>query len=142
MPYFHKNFYDNFGCINKYTQNNTDYNYLTCDKENIVSIWETDVDVDVSEQSDFYGCLNQQCCEAMISFVKGKFNFLAAFCIVAFFFILVAIMTAQYMHKKIKKYHTQILSHKHDNILFIFMIAFTIGLSAWIVVMLPEGPSG
>ena len=78
----------------------------------------------------------------MISFVKGKFNFLAAFCIVAFFFIMVAIMTAQYMHKKIKKYHTQILSHKNDNVLFILMIAFTIGLSAWIAFMIPEGPSG
>lgn len=141
MPFFHKSLFENFGCKNKYAQNNTDYTYLTCDKENIVSIWETGVGVDVSEKSDFYGCLNKYCCDAMIGFVKGKFNFLATFCIVAVFFLLVSIMTSQYMHKKIKKYHTQILSHKKDNYIFIFMLFFTVILSAWILVKSPKGPS-
>ena len=94
MPYFHKNFYESFGCMNKYTQNTTDYTSLTCEKEAISTIWETTVDIPVDDQNDFYGCLNEKCCAAMISFVKGKFNFLAAFCIVAFFFIMVAIMTS------------------------------------------------
>lgn len=80
--------------MNKYTQNHTDVNYLTCDKEQMGTIWENNVGIEVEEQSEFYGCLNEKCCIAMISFVKGKFNFLAAFCIVAFFFTLVAIITS------------------------------------------------
>lgn len=93
MPFFHKNFYESFGCANKYTQNTTDSTYLTCEKEAQVSIWESNVNIPVNEQTDAYGCLNERCCEAMISFVKGKFNFLAAFSIVSFFFIMVAILT-------------------------------------------------
>lgn len=77
---------------------------LTCAKEEMVSIWEVNSDVSASDKTDLYGCLNGKCCDAMINFVKGKFNFLAAFCIVAFFFMLVAIITSQYMKKKINKF--------------------------------------
>ena len=49
MPLFHKNIYESFGCMNKYTQNHTDYNQLTCDKQQIATIWETTVDIDISE---------------------------------------------------------------------------------------------
>lgn len=78
----------------------------------------------------------------MISFVKGKFNFLAAFCIVAFFFTMVSIMTSQYMYKKIKKYHTQILSHKNDNFIFVFMLLFTAGTAVFLALTIPKGPQG
>lgn len=59
MPYFHKNFYENFGCVNKYVANSTSVKNLNCSKEEIVTIWETNVGVDVFDQSDFYGCLNE-----------------------------------------------------------------------------------
>jgi hypothetical protein len=78
----------------------------------------------------------------MICFVKGKFNFLAAFCIVALFFITVAIMNAHYMYKKIKKYNTKILSHRRDNPVLGFMIGFTVILGLWCHFGLPEGPKG
>jgi hypothetical protein len=78
----------------------------------------------------------------MISFVKGKFNFLAAFCIVALFFLSVAIMNARYMYKKIKKYNTKILSHRRDDILLFFMLSFTIILGLLLKFGMPEGPKG
>ena len=115
---------------------------MTCDKDQIVSIWETNVNIAVTEQTDFYGCLNEKCCEAMISFVKGKFNFLAAFSIVAFFFIMVTIITSQYMYRKIRKYHTQILSHKRDKYLFLIMISFTVGFSVLTQLTMPSAPIG
>jgi len=76
----------------------------------------------------------------MISFVKGKFNFLAAFCIVALFFITVAIMNAHYMYKKIRRYSTQILSHRTDNTLLGFMVGFTLILSILVKFGMPDGP--
>jgi hypothetical protein len=79
---------------------------------------------------------------AMISFVKGKFNFLAAFCIVAIFFIFVAIMNAHYMYKKIKKFNTRILSHKRDDALLTFMFGFTLITGLVSHFGLPEGPKG
>jgi hypothetical protein len=94
MPYFHKEFYESFGCSTKYLQNSTDPTTLSCEKEDISTIWEPNVGIPVEDQNDLFGCLNEKCCIAMISFVKGKFNFLAAFCIVAFFFTLVAIITS------------------------------------------------
>ena len=142
MPYFHKNFYEAFGCIKKYTSNTTDPSYLVCPKEQIVTVWEQNVGIDVEEQTELFGCLNESCCIAMISFVKGKFNFLSAFSIVAFFFTMVAIMTSQYMYRKIKKYQTQILSHKNDNYLFILMVVFTLGFTGLLLVGIPEGPRG
>ena len=78
----------------------------------------------------------------MISFVKGKFNFLAAFCIVALFFITVAIMNAHYMYKKIKKYNTRILSHRRDDLILGFMLAFTLILGILVKLGMPEGPRG
>lgn len=126
--------------MNKYVQNTTDATTLTCDKSDISTIWESNIGVDVEEQGEFYGCLNEKCCIAMISYVKGKFNFLAAFCIVAFFFTLVAIMTSQYMYKKIKKYHTRILSHRNDNTLLVFMILFTISFGFLIYFSIPNAP--
>jgi amino acid transporter len=98
--------------------------------------------VPIEKQSQGYACLNQRCCVAMISFVKGKFNFLAAFCIVALFFITVAIMNANYMYKKIKKYNTRILSHRRDDVLLGFMVAFTVILGVLVKVGMPEGPRG
>lgn len=105
-------------------------------------MWEANVGVAVDDQSEKFGCLNEKCCIAMISFVKGKFNFLSAFCIVAFFFTLVAIMTSQYMYKKIKKYHTQILSHRNDNLIFVFMLLFTVTVGSYLTLTIPNGPKG
>ena len=88
-----------------------------------------------------FGCLNANCCSAMISYVKSKFNFLAAFCIVAFFFLLVAILTSRYMYKKIKKYNNvKVLSHSKDKVLFLLMILCTIGLGLWLGFGMPEVP--
>ena len=106
MPFFHRNFFQSFGCTNKYISDANDLRALKCPKEDIASVWEANVGISVEDQSQKYACLNQRCCVAMISFVKGKFNFLAAFCIVALFFIAVATMNAQYMYKKIRKFNT------------------------------------
>jgi hypothetical protein len=79
----------------------------------------------------------------MISFVKGKFNFLAAFCIVALIFVIVAIMSTHYMYKKLKRYKTDILRHQKDNVLLGFMIGLAIILSIFTYFgkpMRPEGP--
>jgi hypothetical protein len=78
----------------------------------------------------------------MISFVKGKFNFLAAFCIVALIFITVAIMSAHYMYKKIRKMNTFILIHRTDDTLLGFMVAFTIILGVMVNQSLPDSPRG
>ena len=78
----------------------------------------------------------------MISFVKGKFNFLSAFCIVALIFITVAIMNAHYMYKKIRKFNTKILSHRRDDTLLIFMIGFTVVLGVLVKLGMPDGPKG
>jgi hypothetical protein len=47
MPYFHRYFYESFGCVNKYTMNSTSYKHLNCSKNEIVTIWETNLGVDV-----------------------------------------------------------------------------------------------
>jgi hypothetical protein len=78
----------------------------------------------------------------MITFIKGKFNFLAAFCIVAIIFIIVAIMTAHYMYKKIKKFNTSILSHRTDFSLLMIMNLFTAFLTLILFFAMPEGPKG
>jgi hypothetical protein len=49
MPYFHKNFFENFGCMNKYTQNSSDSFSLTCNKSQIATMWEINVGVPVDD---------------------------------------------------------------------------------------------
>lgn len=78
----------------------------------------------------------------MISFVKGKFNFLAAFCIVALIFITVALMSTHYLYKKLKKYKTEFLRHKKDNIILGFMIGLTLTLGVFITFGRPLKPEG
>ncbi len=79
----------------------------------------------------------------MISVVKEKFNFLASFCIVAFFFIMVAIITSLYMRKKIYKFdNALILSHRNDKFLFFLMLLFTGALIVATLGSQTDGPSG
>jgi hypothetical protein len=143
MPFFHQSFYQNFGCTNKYLQSAQDIGLLSCPKSDISMIWESNAGKLVSSRGpQLYGCLNQRCCLSMISFVKGKFNFLAAFCIVALIFITVAIMNAHYMYKKIRKMNTLILIHRTDNTLLGIMVAFTIILGVVVNQSLPDKPEG
>lgn len=58
MPFFHKNFYHSFGCAHKYIQTADDLSQLKCPKEDMTSIWESNVGVPVKEQQQNYGCLN------------------------------------------------------------------------------------
>jgi hypothetical protein len=142
MPYFHKDFFSTFGCNAKYTQTSADIQSLTCTKQDVSSVWEANIGVPIAQQSRDYGCLNQRCCVAMISFVKGKFNFLEAFCIVALIFIVVGIMTAHYMYKKIKKFNTMILSHRSDLSILVVMNLLAVLLSLIFFFGMPEGPKG
>lgn len=105
-------------------------------------MWELNVEIEVNAQSDIYGCLNENCCPAMISFVKSKFDFLAAFSIVGFFFMLVAVISTLYMYKKVSTKKTQIFSHKNDNWLLALLIAFTIVMSTLTAVTMPNAPQG
>jgi hypothetical protein len=141
MPYFHQNFYENFGCVNKYIQSATETSLLSCPKEDIAAIWERNANLAINSRlPEQYGCLNKRCCMAMISFVKGKFNFLAAYCIVALIFITVAIMNAHYMYKKIRKMNTYILIHRNDNTLLGFMLTFTVFLGVFSYLAMPDKP--
>ena len=49
MPFFNKDFYESFGCQIKYTQNASSYENLTCNKEEIVTVWETNLGIDATE---------------------------------------------------------------------------------------------
>ncbi len=80
--------------MNKYLTNSTDFHYLSCEKSQITTVWETNVNIDVQQQSDFYGCLNENCCEAMIVYIKSRFDFLSVFCVVNLFYLMVAIRSA------------------------------------------------
>lgn len=47
LPYFHRGYVHTFGCLSKYTQDNTDIRGLTCgDKDQISTVWEANVGED------------------------------------------------------------------------------------------------
>jgi hypothetical protein len=142
MPYFHKSFYQNFGCKNKYLDSVDNIGNLHCPKQEMTLIWETNVGIPIEDQVEKFSCINKRCCISMISFVKGKFNFLAAFCIVGVIFMFVAIMNAYYMNKKLRKYKTDILRHQRDNILLIFMVGITLLLGSLTYFKVPAHPQG
>jgi len=78
----------------------------------------------------------------MMAYVKEKFDFLAAFCIVAFFYLLLGVIATQYMHKKIKKYNARMLSHKNDNFLLVLLLLFIVVMSGLTYWQMPKGPNG
>jgi len=57
---------------------------------------------------------------------KSKFDFLAAFSVVALFYMFVAIISARYMRRKLLRYDTTIMSHKIDKSLLIIMILLSV----------------
>jgi len=59
MPYFHKTYFAEFGCPNKYTQVHTSAEDLSCPKEQIGGVWESYIGINVEEQGEYFGCLNQ-----------------------------------------------------------------------------------
>lgn len=78
----------------------------------------------------------------MISYIRSRFDFLSAFCMVAFFYLLVSIISTRYMYKKAKKFRTYFLSHKNDNPLLAFMFFVTLLLSILTIYTMPESPPG
>lgn len=107
LPFFHRGYVRTFGCLTKYTMDSADIGGLTCtDKNQIAAVWEANVGEDYSTQTELFGCLNTKCCEPMISYIRSRFDFLSAFCIVAFFYLLVSIVSTRYMYKKTKKFRT------------------------------------
>ena len=107
MPSFNRDFIkESIGCSHKYASNSTDAMSLTCPKEEISQIWESNIDIDYLEQNEIYGCLNVNCCAPMLAFIKSKFDFLAAFCIVSILFLLTAVMCTLYMYRKTRRYPT------------------------------------
>ena len=103
-------------------------------------MWEPNVGIPIDEQTERYACINKKCCVAMISHVKGKFDFLSAFCIVGVIFVVVVLMNVYYMYKKIKGNKTVILRHKKDDIIFGFMASITLILGIFCFVKVPNGP--
>lgn len=105
-------------------------------------MWESNVGIPIDEQTEKLACLNKNCCIAMISHVKGKFDILSAFCIVGIIFIIVAIMNVYYMYKKLKGNRTIVLRHKKDDIICGAMVIIAFILSIFCVVKIPNGPMG
>jgi hypothetical protein len=103
-------------------------------------MWETNVGIPIEEQTEKFACLNKKCCVAMISHVKGRFDFLSAFCIVGIIFVVVVIMNVYYMYKKLKGNRTIVLRHKKDDIIFGAMVGIASILSILCLIKSPPGP--
>jgi len=78
----------------------------------------------------------------MISYIRSRFDFLSAFCVVAFLYLLVSIVATRYMYKKTKKFRTKFLSHKNDNPLFLLMLLITGILTILTIYTMPSSPPG
>jgi hypothetical protein len=142
LPYFHKSFYKNFGCPNKYIQTTDDLSALHCSKQEMTLMWEPNVGIPINDQTEKFACLNSKCCISMISHIKGKFDFLSAFCIVGVIFIIVVIMNVYYMYKKLKGNRIIVLIHKKDNMIFGIMAGISVILGAICILKAPSGPHG
>jgi hypothetical protein len=105
-------------------------------------MWEPNVGIPINDQTEKFGCLNSKCCISMISHIKGKFDFLSAFCIVGVIFIIVVIMNVYYMYKKLKGNRIIVLIHKKDSIIFGIMACISVILGVICVVKAPRGPHG
>jgi hypothetical protein len=105
-------------------------------------MWEPNVGIPIDEQTEKYSCLNTNCCVSMISHIKGKFDFLSAFCIVGVIFVIVVLMNVYYMYKKLKGKKTYILRHKKDDMIFGAMTIITMVLSILCFIKVPVGPEG
>jgi hypothetical protein len=103
-------------------------------------MWESNVGIPIDEQTEKYACLNPKCCVSMISHVKGRFDFLSAFCIVGVIFVIVAIMNVYYMYKKLKGNKTIILRHKKDDVIFGVMVGIVALFSVFCLIKVPNGP--
>jgi hypothetical protein len=58
MPFFHRDFFQGFGCTNKYIQSSNDVGALKCPKQEISQEWEPNVGISIDDQIHNFGCLN------------------------------------------------------------------------------------
>lgn len=76
---------DYMGCANKYSQKNNNIDKLTCGKNEILYIWETNYKKEVEQHSeDQWGCINEECCAITYNTITKSTNILCVIALVLF----------------------------------------------------------
>ncbi len=76
---------DNMGCTNKYSQKKFNIDELTCAKNEILFVWETNYNKEVDKQSaDQWGCINKECCAITYNTIVKSTNILCVIALVLF----------------------------------------------------------
>ena len=123
IPQFSQDMLMEFGCSAKYKTTAEKIQDLTCPKEQIARVWESNINLRIEDQKDTYGCVNQECCVEVKAMIQGRFSMLTVSCIVLALFIFYFIVNQQYMVKVIQRYQARILNHNGDTIsLFIIFV--------------------
>ena len=126
MPAFKDDFFIQMtGCAKKYHQVSSEIYEIskTCPKDAITFEWERNFGRSPEDFTEFYGCLNKDCCGSLITYIKSKFDVVAGLCLVGAVFMLIGIKMAQYMTKKLTKFNaTCVLSHKKDQSIILSLV--------------------
>ena len=93
IDYFNEKYiHKNSGC-DKYTQTAKTIQELNCQKERIVTFWESGMDVHVDDTSKefMYGCVNISCCYKVYNFMESFHYYvnLFGFCLIVFGLVLI-----------------------------------------------------
>jgi len=75
---------ESLGCPNKYSQKNLVMEELNCSKNRILYIWENNINKEVKDQKDEWGCINEECCSITYSAITKSSNILCVIALVLF----------------------------------------------------------
>jgi len=112
------------GCDQKYREVARTEAQLTCSKEQVRAIWETELD----SQGVLYGCLNSQCCGSLVASAKSVFDYMGIQALAAVVIVSVALWGISYLLEKLKKFGVS-QNHDKDYRFLLSMILFSVSFA-------------
>ena len=108
------------GCDQKYIDIARTESQLTCPKEQIRVIWETELD----SQGVLYGCLNSDCCASLVASAKSVFDYMGIQALVTVVIVSVAFWGISYLVENLNKFGVS-QNHDKDYRFLLSMILFS-----------------
>lgn len=108
------------GCDQKYHEVARTEAQLSCPKEQVRVLWETELD----SQGVLYGCLNSECCGSLVASSKSVFDYMGIQALAAVIIVSVAFWGISYLVEKVKKFGVS-PNHDKDYRFLLSMIFFS-----------------
>lgn len=92
-------------CENKYVFTTDKFEDIACPKNRIANFWEINLNKNIEDHKDSYGCLNKSCCYTFYNFIKEHIDYVGISALLLMIVTVFQIIGSYYMTKQLEEGH-------------------------------------